>query len=589
MKTKIFFFLFLFVPVAAFSQASLPLISSSATNDGILKQGSTYSVQALSYPLQLGNVLGGAGQCGRGFVKFDLSSITFTDQDMLHSAFLVFTCGNSSNGGNASPEVLLGKPSISDIVVNGIPNEFLVYFTQLDVTSSNLLASGYLLYSYSTTYVPISLQEIISHRYGSSPQPIPISYRAFDEDSHNGIYVTNVQLLVKYYETPNAPTGLQKVGDATQTTCSLKWNASTVGPAKFYDIYDGATVVKADIPATNNPSYNLTTLSPNHTYNFKVKAKNPAGESVYSNTETVTTPAIPPTITGPSSVCYGSTVTFTINNYPPNATDTYWEKPDYLVPQAVTNSSATYTVNTADPISATVTANICAGTLLYTPKVKISGNTISLGNISGAILVGYLKTEMYSVSVTNPCNLSNRVEWTLNGDLVDIGSTVIIQSVATPPMKSGLINQEISDSNENQISRQPLVYHAIYTLKATVKNSSGTEFAFKTTDIEIYGYPLIISRRDAPVISSENTENDDVKVYPNPTSDILTMEIGVESTKATYDIRLYDGQGNLLRQQKTKGGTVQFNVSALPNGIYYLHVYDGVSDTPEMRQIVVEH
>ena len=56
-----------------------------------------------------------------------------------------------------------------------------------------------------------------------------------------------------------------------------------------------------------------------------------------------------------------------------------------------------------------------------------------------------------------------------------------------------------------------------------------------------------------------------------------------------YDLRLYDGQGNLLRQQKTKGSTVQFNVSALPNGIYYLHIYDGVSDTPEMRQIVVEH
>jgi hypothetical protein len=73
-----------------------------------------------------------------------------------------------------------------------------------------------------------------------------------------------------------------------------------------------------------------------------------------------------------------------------------------------------------------------------------------------------------------------------------------------------------------------------------------------------------------------------IPVYPNPASDILNIEIDQEAiaqakaveetltddkafkTDITYDIRLYDGQGNLLRQQKTKGGTVQFNVSNLP-------------------------
>jgi len=83
--------------------------------------------------------------------------------------------------------------------------------------------------------------------------------------------------------------------------------------------------------------------------------------------------------------------------------------------------------------------------------------------------------------------------------------------------------------------------------------------------------------------------------YPNPVSDMLTIETGSSSnTKAqgsspTYDIRLYNGQGNIVRHQSNKGGTVQFNVSNLPNGIYYLHIYDGVSSKPEMQQIVVEH
>jgi M6 family metalloprotease-like protein len=95
-------------------------------------------------------------------------------------------------------------------------------------------------------------------------------------------------------------------------------------------------------------------------------------------------------------------------------------------------------------------------------------------------------------------------------------------------------------------------------------------------------------------------------VYPNPASNILNIEIdaetavqattseqtvaGVKAVKRepAYDIRLYDGQGNLLRRSTTKGGKVEFNVSNLTSGIYYLHIYDGVNEKPEIRQIVVE-
>jgi len=90
--------------------------------------------------------------------------------------------------------------------------------------------------------------------------------------------------------------------------------------------------------------------------------------------------------------------------------------------------------------------------------------------------------------------------------------------------------------------------------------------------------------------------------YPNPVSDILYIEIDAQAVSnsrsqqpgqtgvdPSIDIRLYDGQGNLLQQTTSKGGIVQFNVSNLLDGIYYLHIYDGVSVTPFMAQIVVEH
>lgn len=58
---------------------------------------------------------------------------------------------------------------------------------------------------------------------------------------------------------------------------------------------------------------------------------------------------------------------------------------------------------------------------------------------------------------------------------------------------------------------------------------------------------------------------------------------------STNDVRLYDGQGNMLHQQRSKGGTVLFNVSNLPEGFYYLHIYDDAGSNPIMETIVAEH
>lgn len=32
-----------------------------------------------------------------------------------------------------------------------------------------------------------------------------------------------------------------------------------------------------------------------------------------------------------------------------------------------------------------------------------------------------------------------------------------------------------------------------------------------------------------------------------------------------------------------------FKIVDLPDGIYYLHVYDGVGDQPTMQQIIINH
>ena len=84
-------------------------------------------------------------------------------------------------------------------------------------------------------------------------------------------------------------------------------------------------------------------------------------------------------------------------------------------------------------------------------------------------------------------------------------------------------------------------------------------------------------------------------VYPNPVSDILNIDIdatgnaNARDASPSYNIRLYDVIGIQLRHTVSNGGTVQLNVSNLPNGLYYLHIYDGSSNAPEIHRIIVQH
>jgi hypothetical protein len=75
--------------------------------------------------------------------------------------------------------------------------------------------------------------------------------------------------------------------------------------------------------------------------------------------------------------------------------------------------------------------------------------------------------------------------------------------------------------------------------------------------------------------------------YPNPVSDILYVDLGNKSS-ASYDIRLYNSLGNMCRQTKITGGTVEFSVSNLPGGIYFLNIYNGAS-RQETHKIIVKH
>jgi hypothetical protein len=76
--------------------------------------------------------------------------------------------------------------------------------------------------------------------------------------------------------------------------------------------------------------------------------------------------------------------------------------------------------------------------------------------------------------------------------------------------------------------------------------------------------------------------------YPNPASDILYVD-SENKTSASYNIRLYNSQGKMCRQAKATGGIVEFSVSNLPNGVYFLNIYDESVSKSETHKIIIKH
>jgi hypothetical protein len=297
-----------------------------------------------------------------------------------------------------------------------------------------------------------------------------------------------------------------------------------------------------------------------------------------------------PSITGPATACPGSSVTLTISNLPAGAT-VNWSAPNTFSVESSSNTSVTCAVPSLPPNAGyIISASIFAGSshvTTLTHSLNVRGGKVV---VSGSDYVGYLKTETYTANIFSTCNQPVTVEWKLDGSPIETGRNIIIKSVAKPvPVKN--MEGIASDTGERQTSRQVqgTTNYTEYMLVAALKNSSGTVIATSYRNIAVYGYPSIISIERSLHDNLDNVKNSsgkDINVYPNPAGDYLNISI---NGKSASDIRLYDAYGTLLRQAKTGSGTVQLNVSNLPNGLYYLHIYDGINKTPEVRQIMVKH
>lgn len=56
-----------------------------------------------------------------------------------------------------------------------------------------------------------------------------------------------------------------------------------------------------------------------------------------------------------------------------------------------------------------------------------------------------------------------------------------------------------------------------------------------------------------------------------------------------YDVRLFNTQGSLVRSVQSAGEQISLDVSGLPGGNYFLHVYKNGTTEPQVHKIIIRH
>jgi hypothetical protein len=86
-------------------------------------------------------------------------------------------------------------------------------------------------------------------------------------------------------------------------------------------------------------------------------------------------------------------------------------------------------------------------------------------------------------------------------------------------------------------------------------------------------------------VTEQTTKNNEFSLYPNPASDIVTLNIENPST-ADLTLNIYNVIGNLVKSEMLKQNQQQINIGNLSNGIYMVAIKS--KDLTENRRLIIQ-
>ncbi|MDR0332047.1 MAG: fibronectin type III domain-containing protein [Dysgonamonadaceae bacterium] len=569
------FFIFLIGIGSLYAQQTTVRLQPRPNLFGLTNSASGFSLQATNT-----NVLVGRDNnvTGRGYLYFDLSSIP---QDAtINSAMLQLTV-NPSSSANFDGNFTLRR---ADFVLNGANETMWRFLAEMgeNIEQFNFsngtgrgvsIASGQIQNGLALGSIAFS----IIHRSESS------RFMRFNM-SENSAFL-EVTYTPRETVAPGVPTNLS-ANNITTNSVALSWTRPT-GTVTGYRIYRNDTFLQTATATTAT----ISNLSPNTTYRFSISAVNGANASARSQEITVHTLSPPPTISGPTLICSGESSVFTIQNMPTGASVAWTHSPNL---QRVSNSGNTATFrmigNGEGWVEATVNG-ASARRLVWCGIPHTDGMDVFVA-LTG---IPFSRNLCWSTDHTLAVQRSHlrddgitRYDWFF-------GSWAPFVTNSRAP--SSIPNQH----RDIRLHRGQAPSTQIVTATAINRCSppgGGSDILIRSSFATVGAMFHVVDNcfgRALPYTVE----------HPNPVSTILPIQITphpqqiarrtslmrVNGTinELQYDIRLYDSEGNRVRQMASTSNTAQLNISTLPDGDYYLHIYDGIDIVPIVQKIIIEN
>lgn len=391
------------------------------------------------------------------------------------------------------------------------------------------------------------------------------------------------------YVYDNVATNLYNVNFTVNPVYATNYN---VNPASYTGINPGASMVTYYFPVTATSTYNDLAVTvvpmnlprPGFNYFNKVVYTNLSTQTVTNGTVTFTKPgAVSVTATTPATTANATGFTYNFTNLAPfevRTIDVTMSVPpiptvnanDYLVSSASieplagdlvpSNNTSTVNqivVNAYDPndkmeshgpqiVHSTFTSN---DYLYYTIRFENTGNASAINIRVNDVLNSQLdETTLQMISSSHPYvldRISTNLTWNFNNIQLPV-------SVANTMIGKGYITFKIKPK-------------AGYAVGDIIPNAASIYFDYN---------PAIVTNtfttEFVAFLASPAFDTDSIRIYPNPTSDILNIEL--LNNQTIQSLVIYDLLGNKIVAKNYLQSPSQINISNLASGIFLLELTD---------------
>lgn len=111
----------------------------------------------------------------------------------------------------------------------------------------------------------------------------------------------------------------------------------------------------------------------------------------------------------------------------------------------------------------------------------------------------------------------------------------------------------------------PFYYHSFHILEF----GANLLCAYQEDNIHVYQNPAYDSCFFIPTAVEELDINSDIKIYPNPVDDLLTLDLS-ETNQSFTEINIFNALGELVYQNDKPITITEINIRELQTGIYFL-------------------